>query len=163
VTARSDKDRFFKEPGFIFGVTIARPKVYIKAQRAFAASMLQGALDWMPAVLKERVELGLKKFVGGHGPLGGTGFRDTADTDDYIVDLHDLFVHGDQFVNYALTATDANILVGQHIGAQTNAEASYPATASVNALFVGSTDATRLVRQDGVVNLKVLGTQIDPT
>ena len=29
VNIRADKDRFFNEPGFIFGVTMVRPKIFL--------------------------------------------------------------------------------------------------------------------------------------
>ena len=32
LSERVDKDRFFKEPGFIFGVCVVRPKVYLSTQ-----------------------------------------------------------------------------------------------------------------------------------
>lgn len=43
VQERADKDRFCREPGFIFGVTIARPKVYFSNQKGAAVEMMTSA------------------------------------------------------------------------------------------------------------------------
>ena len=53
MSERGDKDRFFKEPGFIFGVTVCRPKVYLKNQRGVGVHMLDTALSWLPALLRD--------------------------------------------------------------------------------------------------------------
>jgi len=156
-TIRSDKDRFFREPGFIFVVTIARPKVYLSKQTTFASSMLNDCLSWLPAIMKDRVETSMKKFVQDTGPLG---VLSNAQNKDYWLDVRDLFTYGDQFVNFALDDAN-NALVGLPV---TDHEYSrYAPDADIDALFVGVTDATRLVRQDGVANIHVLGTQLDHT
>ena len=77
----------------------------------------------------------------------------------YWVDLVDLFVHGDQFVNFALTETNAGFVALPTAGMQKK----YPSLADVQALFVGTTDATRLVRQDGVVSLGIKSALQDRT
>ena len=85
VQERADKDRFFKEPGFIVGVTVARPKVYLSNQRESASHLLTNAFNWLPAALKEDVSSSLKKVTQATGPLGGLH---TAT--DYWVDVRDL-------------------------------------------------------------------------
>lgn len=156
ISERADKDRFFREPGFIIGVTIARPKLYLSNQRANASVMLQNTMTWLPAVLKESVESSLRHYAQGTGPLNETEFAASG----YWVDVRDLFVHGDQFVNFALDATDAGLVALPVV--EGNSASRYPATADVNALFVDGTNAN-LVRQDGVTNLSILGTQMDTT
>ncbi len=52
VAERADKDRFFKEPGFLFGCTVARPKVYLEAQTGSAVWFMDNAYSWLPAVLR---------------------------------------------------------------------------------------------------------------
>lgn len=154
IQERADKERFFREPGFIFGVTVCRPKVYLSKQISAASSMLNNALTWLPAVLKNRVETSLKKIAGGDGPLGSL-FAAA----DYWIDVRDLFVHGDQFVNFSLAETDAGLVA---LPATTKSASRYVVDADVDALFV--TPATKnLIRQDGVVSLHVLGTQQDYT
>jgi len=159
VSERADKDRFFTEPGFVFGVTVARPKVYMGGQREHASHLLDNALSWLPAVMKDKVETSLKEVAQSTGPLGGvhTGAS-------YWVDVRDLFVHGDQFINYSAATTDDGVVVD--LPTTTNAASRYPDADDIADLFVepeGEDPARLHVRQDGVVSLNILGTQMDHT
>lgn len=144
VQERFDKDRFFKEPGFIFGVTIARPKVYFGKQKGYAASMMNDAFSWLPAVLRDQAAVSLKEFAAAAGPLQGNT------TNGYWVDVRDLFIYGDQFVNFALTETDAGLMALPTTALQKR----YPSSADVDALFKSASPANQ-VRQDGVCRLTV--------
>lgn len=150
-----DKDRFFRWPGFIFGVTVARPKVYLSKQKGAASILLDNALSWLPAILRENFGYSLKEVANNRGPLAGN----VTDVNGYWVDLVDIFVHGDQFVNFALTETNAGFVALPTATMQKK----YPSLADVQALFVGATDATRLVRQDGVVSLGIKSALQDRT
>ena len=152
IQERADKDRFFREPGFLFGVSIARPKVYLSAQLATATQLLNGALEWLPAVLRGDPITSMKKIVASDNTFA-------ASTDAIWVDIRDLFLYGEQFVNFDLASTDCGLVALPTAGLQKK----YPASADINGLFVGSTDATRIVHQDGVVSLSILGTQVDHT
>ena len=46
VSERLDKDRYFKQPGFIFGVSVARPKVYLGNQRGPGVHLMQDGISW---------------------------------------------------------------------------------------------------------------------
>lgn len=160
IAERADKDRFFAEPGFIFGVTVARPKIYLSGQREAAVHLLDNTMMWLPAMLRDNPETSLRKIAQATGPLGGN-----ITTDDYWVDMRDLFMYGDQYLNFALTATDANFL---DLPLETGAALSrYPVEADIDDLFVDTTansdSSKNKIRQDGVVNLSVLGTQVDHT
>ena len=154
VAERADKDRFFKEPGFVFGVTCARPKVYLGKQTGFAAQMMNDAFAWLPAALRACPELALKKFADTAGPLGYA----VGTSKSYWLDVRDLLVYGDQFVNVALTETDNGIV-------------SLPSVTTYDRFYVSETDIDNLftsasadkVRQDGVVSLQVLGSVVDVT
>lgn len=158
IAERADKDRFFREPGFLFGVTVARPKVYLSKQAGAAASMLEDAYGWLPAVLLNDVRTSLRKFAGetagaaadAEGPLKNAA-------DDYWVDLRDLFMYGDQFVNFALTETDAGFVALPTAANQKR----YAASTDADALFVSGADG--LVKQDGVVSLGIASRQVDQT
>lgn len=161
VTESVKKARFFKEPGFVFGVTVMRPKVYFGKQKNFAAMMLSDAYSWLPAVLRENPETSLRKFTSTQGPLAGN-----VATNSYWVDVRDLLLYGDQFVNFALTEVDNN-LVALPGSALTKATMRYPSTADIEGLFTSSaasgTKAGRTVRQDGVIALNIKGRQVDYT
>lgn len=152
VAERADKDRFFPEPGFIFGVTVARPKVYLQAQTGAAVGMLDDAYAWLPAIMNDDPATSLKEITANNGPFQAT-------THNYVVDLRDLFLWGDQFINFDPASTDANI-IGLPNAALTNKK--YPASADADELFVAASPANQ-VRQDGVVSLSILGRQVDKT
>lgn len=156
VASSADKRRLFREPGFMVGVTIARPKMYFSKQVGAAVSMMDDAYAWLPAVLKNEPYTSLKKFTRvavSDGPLG------TTPTEDYWVDVRDLAIYGDQFVNWDISATPAGT-----VALPTSAMVKkYAASAQIDAYFAGATAATRLVRQDGIVTPNVLGMQVDQT
>ena len=52
VAERADKNRFFREPGFIFGVTVVRPKIYWAGQAGAMAGAMNRVQDWLPAMLR---------------------------------------------------------------------------------------------------------------
>lgn len=161
IAERADKARFFKEPGFLFGVTVMRPKVYFSKQKNTAAMLMDSAYSWMPAVLRENPETSLRKLAKTAGPLAGN-----VAPDDYWVDVRDLLLYGDQFVNFALTETD-NGFVALPGAALTKAAMRYPAITDVEGLFssiaASGVKAGRTIRQDGVVALNIKGTQVDFT
>lgn len=151
IQERADKDRFFKEPGFILGCTVTRPKVYLSNQKAHVASFLDRAEDWMPAWLWGAHNSSMKKFAQGTGPLSGL-----TDADGYWLDMRDLYMYGDQFVNFALTETDAGLVALPTAGLQKK----FPQDSDIDGLFV--TPATKQwVREDGVVNLTIASTLRD--
>lgn len=151
---RADKDRFIKEPGFLFGVTCVRPKVYLTAQSMAGVGMLDTAFGWMPALMQAEPFTSLRKYATTTGPF-------PAVNDAYWVDMRDLFVHGDQFVNFSMAGVTN--MSGVALPGANTAIRDYPVAADINALFVGSTPDTQLIRTDGIVQLNVLGTQQDHT
>ena len=94
IAERMDKDRFFAEPGFIVGVAVCRPKIYFGGLVGSFAEHLRTPYTWLPAVLNDEDYTSLIKFESGTGPIP------TA-TDDYWLDVKDLFLYGDTFVNFS--------------------------------------------------------------
>jgi hypothetical protein len=151
ISERIDKDRYFKEPGFIIGLTVARPKVYFSNQTGNASQLLNDAFAWLPAIMRDDPMTSMKQVAtGANGLLTGA-------PNGYWVDVRDLYLYGDQFVNFALTETNAGLVA---LPPATLTNIRYPTQAMVDALFVG---VNNLVRQDGVVRLSILGTQVDQT
>lgn len=154
VAERLDKRRFFREPGFVFGCTVARPKVYFGKQLGNGASMFNDAYAWMPAVLRDHPFTSLKTFDNSpaDGPLG------TTPSEPYWVDLRDLLVYGDQFVNFDISATPAGT-----VALPTSAmQKRYAAAADINALFA-TPASVYYVQQEGRIALDILGNQKDST
>lgn len=155
IAERSDKDRFFKEPGFIFGVTVWRPKLYLADQQQAAVSVLDNALRWLPAAMKDKPMSSIQKISSN---AANSPYDDTAmgTSVDYWIDIRDLFVHGDQFINYAADETD-NVVSWDGTSFH---EKKYPLPADLQ--LMGILD-TLTAEQDGVVSLNILGTQVDLT
>lgn len=95
------KPKFFKEPGFVIGISVTCSKVYFAGLVGFAAGFAQRAWDWMPNYMAHMPETSLKNFTVGTGSLGDR----TTDIDDYFFDMRDELIYGDQFQN--VSAFDA--------------------------------------------------------
>lgn len=140
---RADKDRFFKEPGFIFGVTVWRPKIYLANQTGAATSLLDHVQTWLPAVLRDDPLTSLVHVPDGTGPVG-------TDPTGYFVDIRDLYLHGDQFVNHALYNN------GVALPKSANFDKEYVSGTDIEGLFAGTTGAVdRQLRSDGVATFMI--------
>lgn len=152
IAERADKNRFFREPGFIFGVTVARPKVYYRNQVGNSADWMRDALTWLPAIMRDDPWTSMKKFSETEGP-----FQVVADANGYWVDIKDLLIYGDQFVNFAM----AGVTNGSFVDLPTAAlNSRYVSSADIDGLFPG---ADKYVQQDGVVQFGIKGALIDTT
>lgn len=149
---RADKDRMFKEPGFIVGLNVTKPKVYIRDQNGSLASHMETVRNWLPALQHADTESGFGNFAKNQGPLAGQ-FTDDA---GYWIDFRDLFVHGDQFANFVLGPAHSALNV-------INADGStrYALPAEIDGLFKNA--AKNLIRTDGVCTLSIAGRQVDRT
>lgn len=154
VAERIDKDRYFREPGFIFGMAVSRPKVYLGRQVGAAASMLTTIRSWLPKILENDPTTSLMNFASGEGPIT-SGFNPGSGVEDYWLDVRDLFVHGDQFVRGSqpytvdLPAQDGNLI--------------YPTSAVYDALFVEQTGTAQHIEEDGLISMVIAGSQKDFT
>lgn len=175
VAERADKARFFSEPGFIFGVSVARPKVYLNNQVGNGTWFLDNAFSWLPAVLRGDPAASLKVVDGSVvSPL-------TIANANYVVDVRDLFLHGDQFCNFTPDIPTPAESAGTYVnGAETVAPQAPMAmtdlpTATLAKRYVQSLDTIKSlfqptltdddpvtyavnyykVRQDGIVSLDV--------
>lgn len=152
IAERADKDRFFAEPGFLYGVTVARPKVYLRGIKQHGASLMNDAYSWLPAMLRDDAAASLKKVTdAATDPLGGVA------SGDWWIDIKDLLLYGDQFLNFPLSNTDAALVdlpvaTGGH---------QYVASADIDGLFVTVADAASGIRMDGTCRMSILGTQSD--
>lgn len=152
VSDRMDKDRFFKEPGFVIGITAFKPKVYLGNQTGSVTGLMDNAMRWLPRMMADDPYTSmvlLAQADRNNGPLAGR-------TDGYWFDLKDLFLYGEQYANFALTAADGAIGMPAADG-----QKRYPTTAMANAIFANEAKSTIL--EDGIVNLSILGSQRDTT
>ena len=150
---RADKDRYFSEPGFIFGVQVVRPKVYFSGQKGALVGYLDDAFAWLPAASMDQGWTTVRNYNFDTGPLAGA-----EGSGSYWLDLRDLYVYGDQYVNYAVAAGDP--IVSLPSG---GFKSRYASATDADNLFVGATAATRLIETDGVVSLSILGKVVNQT
>lgn len=156
ISERADKDRLFTEPGFVFGVTVARPKIYLSKQKGNAAALMDDAYRWLPALLHSDHAISWREVANGDGP-----FEDITDVDGYWIDVRDLLMHGDQFVNVDVgTATGFSSIALPADDFQKR----FPTLAMAQSLFTDQSPGTaQKIKYDGVVSLNILGTQRDTT
>lgn len=158
IAESANKDRFFSEPGFLFGATVFRPKIYMSGQTANMSSFLNRVQDWLPnAITQGHGEGTWKKFNGTatNTPNESDGPFDTI-ADDYWIDVKDLYLHGEQFVNFTLSDSDAGLIA---IPTTTGAR-KYTTKAELDTLFDGAS-CVDAMKQDGVVRLNILGQNVD--
>jgi hypothetical protein len=145
VAERADKDRFFREPGFLFGMACVRPKCYLTGQKGTVSGFLMDALAWLPAVMGDNPEYSVRLFANAAGPFPGV-------TAPYRIDLKDLFLYGEQYTNMATYPNPVG-LPAPTLGKK------YPLAADADAMF--KTPTANKIRMDGVVSLNILGMQVD--
>lgn len=148
VAERLDKDRFFKYPGFIVGLQCFRPKVYLSNQVGNAVDMMDDAISWLPAIMRDDPATSIKELLS--VTTAGAGSLQDNPTNGYWYDIKDLLLYGDQFLNMALTATDMGM-----VALPTAAlEHRYVSDADTDALFV---TADKEIECDGIVSLSIDG------
>lgn len=156
IAGRADKDRMFKEPGFLVGVNVSRPKVYFGNQKGYAAHLLDNALAWLPATLKEQVWSSLKDVPQATGIYSGI-----YPSAGYTLDVRDLFVYGDQMLFNSTDATAATDINIHSLPLATSGKDKYPSQADIDNLFVGASGGT--IEVEGTTRMTILGTQLDHT
>lgn len=157
VQERADKKRFFKEPGFVVGITCIRAKMYLK-QKGNPVAAMRDAYRWLPAPLAADPMSSWVKEASGDPPW-------TEGAAAYWWDVKDLFLHGAQFANLDPTSTAEKMNVAVLPKAATHSGGKgvvyYPASTDVDNLFVDTTAGVGMVRQDGVVQLHIKGRQVE--
>lgn len=160
LAARADKDRFFRHPGVIIGFVVARPKVYMSGITGQAVHSLLSLADWLPAVLRDDPMSSLKLFADGAGPLN----EGVTDGDDghqgYYVDLRDLWLYGDQFVNSGVAPQVAlpTDVLQRRFATLTDALSLFTDPGDGD-----SKDDKCHIEEDGVAHLSILGAETDHT
>lgn len=152
IQGRADKDRFFKEPGFLVGYQVIRPKVYSADQRSSITSLLTSARDWLPAMLSGDAWSSIRRVDASAPPFGSQV------PNDWLFDIKDLFLYGEQFLNFDPSATNDKGCINidpsnrYRYGNQTAAESLFTDTVT-----------NHYIDTDGIVTLNILGRQVDTT
>lgn len=150
----SRDSKFFREPGFLFGVHVMRPKVWFANQKGSLTHFLDQGLSWLPAIMRESPETSLREFASGatSGPLAA------APTNGYWVDMRDLFLYGDQFMNVAPTTTGIN-----SVALPTAALVRKYADATMADTLFAAASPANVINSDGIIQFAIKGNQRDMT
>jgi len=143
IADRADKARYFKEPGFIIGLSVTRPKTYFRNAVGSLSSFMEKAQHWLPAMFMHDAGISWIEFASGAGPAPEI-------TQAYHADVRDLLKYGDQFYNF----TDTQEMSGVELPAA-DGDHKYPTATMAQQLFVDDATSAFYVRQDGVVALGI--------
>jgi len=144
---RVDKAFRFNEPGFIVGYTVVRPKVYFGNQEGTISGLLDHTLMWLPAILQDNYERAYKLVDDAAGPLK------TIMTEDYWIDMRDLYLYGEQFTNYYAPDVVGTV----DLPTATN-NRRYALSADIDRFFNAASPANK-IWVDGVLDLSIKGHQ----
>ena len=150
INVRADKKRYFKEPGFLFGLSVTRPKVYVTGIEGTATSSLNSARAWLAPWLQQKgMFSSFVQVPDGQGPLTGA----STDTSGYWFDVKDLLRYGEHFMNIAPAGITPN---KQDLFSTWENTHRYPSSAAQyeDNLFVTPATA-KYVRTDGIVSLRI--------
>ena len=168
-----DKKRFITEPGFLFMVSVTKPKVYRSRQNGSMSNHLDDAYTWLPAVLRDDPNTSLVDLPSVIGGL--------AHTSHLTFDARDLFLYGDQFLASAPSVMGGGTVAGGALWAANNSAETnkfgtvtglnaefrpdYPlgSQAERNNVFAGTTNEVSLIQVEGVITFDVASSIIDTT
>lgn len=141
----------FDEPGWLVVTQTVRPKVYLGNQIGSVASMMQTRDTWLPAILNAETDVGHLVIPDDIGPLGGV-----ITADDYMLNVRDLLLYGEQFLNYAPDASAGFVALPA-----ANTQRRYADATQAGKLFAVPADGR--FRADGMVSLSIMGRQKETT
>ena len=137
-------------------MTLVRPKVYFKNLVSHFTMIMNNAFTWLPPQLAADANASFTKISIGGPPINYASVP-------HYIDVKDIFVYGDQFLNFDPTSLPTGVISPNFV-ALPNAGLTnkrYPASTDADALFVTNTAGQSGVRQDGVCELSILGRQED--
>lgn len=159
----ANKARMFMEPGFIVGVWVTRPKLYLSNNKGSFTAAMTDYKAWLPSFLHQMdANSTMKELAHDTGPLQDI----VTDTDGYWVDIKDLLVHGEPFYAPGVTVSSAGGWT-PNVAALPNAALTnkdYPALSDIKSWFVLGTgkEGKFGVTMDGIVNLAIASSPMNP-
>lgn len=142
----------FSEPGWLLVTQLCRPKVYLENQEGMVAAMMQTRDTWLPAVLNAETTAGHLLIDDATGPLKAT--MDAGNV-DYWLNIRDLMLYGEQFINYAPSGPGFMELP------LANGTRRYAAATEIMEMFSDTVNGR--IRADGMISLNILGRQRETT
>lgn len=138
IAERLDKDRFFKEPGFIIGLWVMRPKIYI-SQAGSATGLLDHGMRWLPAQLQANPETSLHLINEQQaGELFPNYPPDDPELEQHGVwfDVRDLLVYGEQHFSGFGDMADALKLTNSIAGPDVDFMRRYASLADIDKMWL---------------------------
>lgn len=162
---RADKRRRFRHPGFIMGVTVVKPKVFIADRQQSSVSLLHDMETWLPAALQDDFTASIITIDSDDvkNPYKPASLADESgeepEPQPIVFDVRDLFMHGDEFIQQQGTSPiGAAPMVHRSDCRDVNGK-KYPKPADLAGLYEGATQHAF----EGVVTLNIKGRQRDTT
>lgn len=152
---KATKKRAFKEHGFVFGVQVVRPKVYRGAQRGTATSVFNSMHRWMMPLYNDDPHFSL---------VDVTNTFINPPSLDISLDLKDLMMHGEQFINWdpaGLSDGTTIDLPEQDASLPEGVNWSYPDATMIDTLFSDTVTPKKYIESDGIVSLSIRGRMQD--
>lgn len=149
IAERADKDRRFTEFGFVIGLTVFRPKVYLGNQAGSVTGLMDNVYRWLPAIMENDPETSfLHVDTPANGPLANQ-------TDGYWFDLKDLLLYGEQYTNHQSAGWN-------RLAMPTAAHEKFFPTAAMADMIFKNPEFNK-IRQDGIINVDFLGHVVETT
>ena len=145
---RITKRRFFGEPGFIVGVSVTRPKMYLGSQKGHFVGLLKNAYSFLPATVAHLPYTSIQEELDS----ATDGILQGGD-EDYWLDIKDGFIHGGQFVNWSMTGHAGHLPA---MPVMATLQKKYITETMMNNLFATTDGTASYLYQDGAVHLDIL-------
>lgn len=151
---RHDKDLFVKEPGFLIGFQVYRPKVLLGNITGSLSGIMDTAMEWLPAILWDDPTSSMIELVDGQSPVAAAG-------GNIMLDMKDYLIYGEQFTNLPLNTADMNIIAMPAAGLQKR----YPSLAMAQSVFVDDAGGgtKQWLETDGRIDITIRGNLTDTT
>lgn len=144
-----NRRKYFAEPGFIFGCTCMRPKVFYSNILSAGVTGMNNTFRWTR---------GIPDLIsGGERQMGYTsaGQLQTAASVEEVFHGESLFTLGDQFVNVDMgTDTYINAIA---LPTADMSNVRYPTPTMARSVFADTVTPNIYAREDGIVELEILG------
>lgn len=128
-----------------------RPKVYLGNQEGLVAAMMVNRDSWLPAILNNEMTVGHMVIDDLVGPLAATMAA------DYMINIRDLLLYGEQFINYDAAGTDPGFVALP----AADAKRRYASSTACHAFFTDTTNG--VFKADGMISLTIMGRQRETT
>ena len=147
---------FCEEPGFIFGVQVIRPKIYLSKQTSDMSALMVDLYKWLPPHLRGVPGYSVSVLDAHAEPFNALDVAGD-NSEGVWMDVMDYLQYGSQLLSgFSLAETDWGMVA---LPTDTLSSVWYPAAADVTGLFAGAAYETRT---EGVLKAAIASSQATP-